>query len=206
MTTISGEQVQQILMTMQQQMALMQVLQSENEALRDQNAVLQAAPAGQSRNGGAAKRDSPKRPTIQNDMDDSDWAIFKASWRRYKIMTRLESEGDIIMELQMACSNEVNKLLFEFVGKATLDSTPMMEDILLGHIRSVAVKGVHREVHIMNFAKITQSVGESITHYVALLKAQSLLCEFQVTCSCNLTPSFAEEMVSQQLTAGLRNQ
>ena len=144
-----------MLMTMQQQMASMQALQSENQALRDQNDVLQAAPAGQSRNGGAAKRASPKRPTIQNDMDDSDWAIFEDSWRRYKIMTRLESEGDI-MELRMACSNEVNKLLFEFVGTATLDSTKMTEDILLGHIRSVAVKGVQREVHIMNFGKITQ--------------------------------------------------
>ena len=206
MSTLSGDQIQQMLMTMQQQMASMQALQSENQTLRDQNQALQTAPSGQSSHERAAKRDSPKRPTIQDDMDDSDWAIFEDSWRRYKRITRLETEEETIMELRTACSNEVNKLLFEFIGKATLDSTTMTEEILLGHIRSVAVKGVHKEVHRMNLGKITQSVGESITHYVARLKAQSLLCEFQITCSCNLSPSFAEEMVAQQLIAGLRNQ
>ena len=91
-------------------------------------------------------------------------------------MTGLAGEDGIRMELRASCSSDVNKLLFEFVGATTLDTASEQE--LLGHIRSIAVKGTHKEVHRMNFGKLIQQEGESITQFVARLKSQATLCQF----------------------------
>jgi hypothetical protein len=123
----------------------------------------------------------------------------------YKQIPKLRETQEIVLELRATCSQEVNKLLFEYVGAATLNSPALEEEDLLSHIKSVAVKEIHREVHRINFGKHTQSSGESITHFAARLKAQASLCQFNVSCSCQLKVSFAEEMVSQQLVAGLHN-
>ena len=69
-------------------------------------------------------------------------------------MTNLTTTEEIRLELRAACSNEVNKLLFEFIGAATLDVCT--EENLLGHIRAVAVKGTHKEVHRLSFSKLIQ--------------------------------------------------
>jgi hypothetical protein len=111
------------------------------------------------------------------------------------------------MELRSACSDDVNKLLFEYVGSAVLDTCT--ENQLLGHIKSVAVKSVHKEVHQVAFNKMVQNPGESVTNYVARLKAKAFLCGFEVTCTDHnepLTISYAEQMVAQRLVAGLSNQ
>ena len=98
----------------------------------------------------------------------------------------------------------MNKLLFEYVGPTQLDSATEVE--LLAHIKSVAVKGLHKEVHRMNFGKMRQADGESITHYVARLKSKASLCSFVISCACQENVSYAEEMISQQLVTGLRDQ
>lgn len=198
---MSSEQVAELLVTMQKQMETMQSVQTENRVLHERNQVLES-----SRTEHPARRSPPKRPSIEANMDDSDWALFTDSWLRYKKMTQLTEREDINLELRAACSDEVNKLLFEFVGSATLNQTELSEETLLRHIRSVAVKGIHREVHRMNFGKLTQSAGESVTKFAARLKSQSLLCDFNVECTCHQKVSFAEEMVSQKLLAGIRNQ
>ena len=53
-----------------------------------------------------------------------------------------------------------------------------------------------------------QSEGESITHYLARLKAQATFCDFLVTCSsttCVERVSYADDMISGQMIAGLFN-
>ena len=196
---LTSEQVSEMLKTMNAQMQAMNFLRTENQELQRENQTLQQ---GQS----TVKREPPKRPTIETNSDDSDWSLFLDSWQRYKKITKLESREDTILELRSACSHDVNKLLFEFIGAATLNDDTLNEETLLRHIRSVAIKGVHKEVHRMNFSKITQSSGEAITHYIARLNAKASLCDFNVDCHCQARVSFAEEMVAQQLVAGLRNQ
>ena len=181
-------------------MQAMHILKEENQALQEENQAL-----SRNQRSGATKRKPPKRPVIEANIDDSDWALFQDTWERYKKMTGLESKEDIILELRQACYEDFNKLLFEFVGSSTLNSAELDEIKLLQHIHSVAVKGVHREVHRMNFSKLTQSTGETITHYVARLNAKASLCNFNIEFACNEKVSFAEEMVAQQLVAGLRN-
>lgn len=80
---------------------------------------------------------------------------------------------------------------------------------MLTHIRSVAVKGTHKEVHRMNFSKLNQMEGETISQFVARLKSQASLCQFNITCNAHDPPkklSYADDMVTQQLIAGLGNQ
>lgn len=191
----NADQVQQMLDMMAQQMSHMQTLQKENAQLRDQQPR---------RSQTEAKAKRPDRPVIEANLSDGDWALFEDTWKRYKSMTSLSKVEDIRMELRASCSSDVNKLLFEFVGPATLDNATEAE--LLAHIKTVAVKGLHKEVHRMNFSKLKQGDGESITHYVARLKSQASLCGFFVACGCHEKVSYAEEMVAQQLIAGLRDQ
>ena len=82
------------------------------------------------------------------------------------------------MELRAACSQDVNKLLIEYVGASTLNSAT--EEQLMGHIESIAVKGTCKEVHWMNIFKMVQMDGETITRYVARLRAQAVLCQFKI--------------------------
>ena len=102
---------------------------------------------------------------------------------------------------------QVNKLLFNFVGQASLNVSS--EEQLLRHIKSIVVKTIHKQVHRLKFGRMGQSDRESIARFVAHLKTPATLCQFTVRCrTCNPVSqcSYAEYMVSQQLVAGLRNQ
>ena len=121
-------------------------------------------------------------------------------------MTKLSDPTKIRNELRSTCSNAINKLLFDFVGAGALNTCTLEQ--LLSHIKSVAVRGVHKEVHRQKFHGLHQSPGESITCYLACLKAQAALCKFRVKCNngmCTAEVSYADDMISGQLIAGLAN-
>ena len=184
-------------------MTTVTTLQAENATLRaGQNTVDNE---GNTNSRGKSKK--PDRPIINAGIDDREWALFIDTWTRYKSMIGVDGTDVVVVrqELRTACSTDVNKLLFEFVGATTLNACTEAE--LLGHIKSVAVKTVHKEVHQMAFNKMMQNQGESITNYVARLKSKAFLCQFEIRCTCNppVNVSYAEEMVSQRLVAGLSN-
>ena len=109
-------------------------------------------------------------------------------------------------ELRASCSADVNKFLFEYVGTTALNSSTEQE--LLEHIKSVAVKTVHKEVHTLAFNAMMQEKGESITHFVGQLRSKAFLCGFEVECTSHNPPikvSYAEKMIEQRLIAGLYN-
>ena len=115
-----------------------------------------------------------------------------------------DMEGALRNELREACSHEVNRMLFELYGPAELNS--MSEAKLMDCIKKVAVNGVFREVHWQTFFRISQNEGESASKYVARLKAQASLCEFQITCSktgCAHNNNFSDLMVAHQMISGL---
>ena len=200
------QQVQTMLDLMAQQMTQLTALATQNQTLRTK-AVTPTTPtpivAPLVPGGGNTRSRRPDRPAIEANIDDREWSLFLDTWSRYKTMVGLVTADDIRLELRAACSSEVNKLLFEFVGPHTLNVTD--EEMLLGHIKSVAVRTVHKEVHRLKFVKMTQSDGETITHFVARLKSQAALCQFTVKCeTCDHAPqiSYADDMVAQQMVAG----
>jgi hypothetical protein len=183
------QQMQQMMELVNKQMELVTRLTAENSSLRQQPSSVRR----------------PDRPAIETNSSDNDWALFLDSWNRYKCMARIEQGEGMVMELRSCCSAEVNKLLFDFVGPVTLNNAT--ETSLLGHIKSVAVKGVHKEVHRLTFVNMRQTDNEPIVKFVARLQAQAALCDFTVACStegCQRV-SYAEDMISQQVTAGLTN-
>ncbi len=213
MATVTSEQVQQMLDLLQQQVTSMNDLTVENTRLREANAtqldgtvppvVARTLADNEQRRYNTKKAD---RPVIETDLDDQEWVLFLDTWDRYKGMIEIPitDTNAIRNELRAACSNEVNKLLFQYVGAAKLKD--ISETELLGNIKSVAVKVTHKEVHRVEFAKMTQNEGEKATHYVARLNAKAFLCKFELKCACDTVVSYAEERVSERLLAGMRNQ
>lgn len=215
----TAEQFQNLLDLFKQQMETITTLRTENEGLRAANVTptTPATPAAVGTSGAASSAENykpkkPERPIIQPNLDDQEWALFEDSWDRYKKMCRLD-DGDveiIRLELRECCSPEVNKFLFEYVGSAKLNTCTEKE--LLGFIKSVAVKVVHKEVHRMAFNLLFQDHGEPVTQWIARVKAQAFLCDFKVPCTCCTDPavpqmiSYAEEEIAQRVIAGLYNQ
>ena len=148
----------------------------------------------------------PDRPGIDIGSTETDWVMFVEDWGRYKQMSLLSSEDDVRNELRAACSKEVNRMLFSFVGPQILKRSTEKE--LLDHIRSVAVRSVHKEVHRQEFKLMKQEEGETITCFVARLKAKAMQCQFSTRCDiedCGSDCSYAEEMISSQVISGIRN-
>lgn len=182
-------------------MEQLQTLQTENAALRanqqPNNVPVNTRP----------KTKAPDRPIININTDEREWELFKDSWNRYKAMTGTTDQNILRMELRASCSQEVNKLLFEYIGSDTLDTST--EADLLEHIKRVAVKGTHKEVHRINFFRLSQMDGETVTQYVARLKSQAVLCQFKVTCTTHepgIEINYSNDMITQQLISGLKNQ
>jgi hypothetical protein len=105
-------------------------------------------------------RPKPKRPVITEEVDDLEWVIFKDSWKRYKTMTKLEENEEVCLELREACSTEVNRLLYDYVGATELNKPTLEEDTLMEYIKKVAVKSIHPEVYLWNYGKLSQSPAE----------------------------------------------
>ena len=96
-------------------------------------------------------------------------------------MTTITTENVIRMELRTACSQDVYRLLFEYVEATSLNAATKSD--ILEHIKSVAVTCTHKEVHRMKFFRLSQMDGETITQYVARLLSQAVLCQFKVACT-----------------------
>ena len=150
-------------------------------------------------------RIKPTRPKIEGGMDEIDWNILLDDWGRYKRRSELIDEEQICLELRDSCSNDVNKLLYQFIGGDDLNESGLTEIKLLEYIRNVAVKVDHKEVHRLNFSRLKQTDGELASQYVGRLKVKGSLCDFSVNCSCGRGVSYAADMVSQQLVSGLAN-
>ena len=121
----NNDQLQQMLEMMQQQMQDLHTLQEENTTLR-------ANQAANTTTNPRLKTKAPDRPVINTNTNEREWELFKDSWNRYKIMTGISDANVLRMELRASCSQEVNKLLFEYIGADTLDTST--ETDLLEHV------------------------------------------------------------------------
>ena len=144
---------------------------------------------------------------IEEGVDDFGWNLFLDKWRRFKHSASLTDTEDIILELRDSCSDQVNRMLFEFIGFEELNREELTELELLNYIKTVAVRTVHKEVHRWHFSQIDQGESEKVTQFVGRLKAQALLCDYNVVCNCGCKTrvSYADEMVSQRLLSGAAN-
>jgi len=219
--TISDEKVEELLGVVRQTLDGMKTLQEENYSLhKELIGLLKAQIEENVAQDPAVKREDhhntprkytnkprPNRPTIEADTDDVEWGIFLDKWQHYKQIADLDGDREICLELRESCSTHVNKLLYEYVGTDELNRDRITEKTMLQHIKSVAVKSVHKEVYRWRYSQLKQEDSEPITKYAGRLKAQAVLCDYKVKCpcGCNTNVSYANEMISQQLITGLVN-
>ena len=120
------QQIQQMLNLMQKQMEQLEVLRVENSQLMT-NAVHQP-PTQTTPQQQRPKTKAPDRPVINANTDEREWELFKDSWNRYKLLAGITDDNLLRMELRASCSQDVNRLLFEYVGASTLDTNGWGDD------------------------------------------------------------------------------
>ncbi len=153
------------------------------------------------------------RPNVDVDTTEGEWAVFEDNWGRFKRMSKLTAATEIRDNLRQCCAAQLNKMLFDVKGPATLNSAT--EENLLNWIKAIAVKEAHKEVHRTQFVSIKQKQGEGGNAYYSRLKAAASFCDFRVPapstcggvdCTCpnhGMEVSYQDDMVSTQLVAGL---
>ena len=142
----------------------------------------------------------PEHPHIDLNSTEGKWEFFKNEWALYK--RRAGLAGSCPEELRACCSEELRIELFSYIGPSTIDT--LDETTLLAYIRRLAVKGKNKAVHRQEFYALHQQPGTPAHQYVAQLRAKAEHCSFTVKCTnCNESISYANPMISDQLTVGL---
>ena len=80
------------------------------------------------------------------------------------------------------------------------------ETLLLTQVKKIAVRVVHKTLHLQNLWKMSQSPEESVRAYVSRLVATAELCDLYVTCSkqgCDQKTSFRVQVLLQSLLRGM---
>ena len=221
---LSDETVQQLLNTLTKTLDEMRIVAKENSDLqkelmgflREKTIAQKATTAPKNEDTSASKdgntnfprksfRPKPNRPSIDSETDELNWIIFQDNWARFKLMADLQDEKEICLELRETCSAEVNRLLYQYKGADALNANNLKEKDLLSYIKIVAVKSIHKEVHRWHYGQIAQMDAEPAAQYIGRLKSRASLCAYKVQCECGKEVSYADEMVSQRLVAGLTN-
>ena len=114
-----------------------------------------AASAAPPPNNGPSRASVPLRPTVDVDITEGEWAVFRDNWSRFKRMANLVTVLEIRDNLRQCCFAPLNKQLFDVKGSDALDSAS--EADLLPWVKEIAVKGVHKEVHRTQFVRLSQN-------------------------------------------------
>ena len=139
---IADEKVEEILTAFKDMMLEMKRVQAENSELhkamisllKEKIAAPPSSPTADGSNVSysessqplktqSTNRPKPTRPIINEEVDDLEWIIFQDSWNRYKTMTGLVDEATICLELREACSADVNRPLYDYVGAGMLNKS-----------------------------------------------------------------------------------
>ena len=163
-------------------------------------------PPGLNKPPGSMHKPKPTRPKIEAHYDDISWNIFKQKWKQYKSITGIHERKEVCLELMEACSEQVERLLYQVFGAIDVDDKRITEKVMLKYIKKVAVDSLHPQVHRWTYNQLNQMDGEPVMKYVARLKSQATLCKFNVKCGCGENVSYSDDMIAQKLTTSLINQ
>ena len=150
----------------------------------------------------ATKLRKPERPTVDLGISEAQWDFFADEWRIFKL--RADTDAAVAkLELRAACSSELRRHLFDFLGQDTLNSCS--EEDLLKHIKTLAVQGKNPAVHRQEFYTMYQAPDEPVQQYVAKLQSKAAHCNFSTKCECTKDVSYAVSMVTDQMVTGLHD-
>ena len=160
-----------------------------------------AAPAD--RPGAPPRLEKLPRPIFTLDMTQSEWAFKESQWQAY-ISQSVVSEQVKVQQLQAACEESLLRRVYDAGGLATLDT----EALLITQIQKLAVRMVHKTLHLQNMWAMQQSPEEPIRAFCSRLVGTAELCDLTVTCSksgCTQKTSYRDQVVLQALLKGMHD-
>ena len=163
---------------------------------------------GSSNNSSSASSAAPKleklpRPTFQLEMSQAEWAFKKSQWDAYITQSPV-SETVKVQQLRAACDDNLLRRVYDAEDLSSMNT----ETLLLAQIKKIAVRVVHKTLHLQNMWTMNQSPEESVRAFVSRLIGTAELCDLFVTCAragCGQKTSFRDHVVMQALLRGMYN-
>ena len=151
----------------------------------------------------STKLEKLPRPSFSLDMTQSEWTFKESQWQAY-ISQSTVSEKVKVQQLQAACEQDLLRRVHDAGGLDKLDT----ELLLMAQIKKLAVKVVHKTLHMQNLWNMTQSPEEPIRAFCSRLVGTAELCDFVLTCTepnCGKKNSYRDKMVMQALLKGMHD-
>ena len=89
-------------------------------------------------------------PTVQLDMSQLKWAFQHSQWKAYISQTVVQ-EATKVQQLRAACTNELLRRVYDAGDLASLNT----EELLMQQIKKIAVRVVHKTLHLQNMWSMT---------------------------------------------------
>ena len=132
------------------------------------------------------------RPSFTLEMTQSEWSFTKAQWSAY-ISQSVVAEEVKVQQLQAACDKDLLRRVYDAGGLDSLNT----EVKLMAQIQKLAVRVVHKTLHMQNLWSMTQQPEEPIRAFSSRLIGTAELCDFTLTCSrdtCDQKNSYKDQM------------
>ena len=151
----------------------------------------------------AAKQQRLPRPTLNDDVTETEWRFFEAEWARYKRSSKLIGQ-DAIDQL-WAC---VSKDLALQCYNAGADTTNTTEGELMVLLEKFSVQAKNKLVQVVEYLNLSQRENEPINKFISRVKGASKVCNFSITCTksgCGQKVSYADQLNSHVIVRGLQD-
>ena len=138
----------------------------------------------------------PPRPAVDEGITEGDWQHFLEKWNRYKRSCLSTAQPTAVKDnLRYCCSEQLDKSVYN-TGLADTCS----EEELMAAMKELAVRKQNILVNVFQFQKMGQDPNETAGSFVARLKGQARVCNFQLPAGQS---DYSEKMVTHQLISGL---
>ena len=151
----------------------------------------------------APKLETLPRPSFNLDMTQAEWSFKESQWKVYINQTNVKEQVKV-QQLKAACDEALLRRVHDAGGLSSLDT----EVTLLAEIKKLAVRVVHKTLHLQNMWAMSQSPGEPIRAFTSRLIGTADLCDLSIQCSksgCNQKTSYRDQVVLQALLKGMHD-
>ena len=165
-----------------------------------EHGVTNAPPAAPQAN---TKLERLPRPSFDLDMSQAEWLFTLSQWRAY-ISQSMVSEAVKVQQLKAACEGRLLRRVYDAGDFETLNT----EALLLAQMKKIAVRVVHKTLHLQNMWAMTQGPEATICAYCSRLVGTAELCDLSVTCSlatCTQKTSYRDQVVMQAMLRGMHD-
>ena len=151
----------------------------------------------------APKLETLPRPTYSLDMAQAEWSFKESQWKVYINQINVKEQVKV-QQLKASCDEALLRRVHDAGGLSSLDT----EVSLLAEIKILAVRVVHKTLHLQNMWSMSQTPGEPIRAFTSRLIGTADLCDLSISCSkseCNQKTSYRDEVVLQALLKGMHD-